>query len=84
MAYYYAVQVTTGADGVTTATVPPGTSWVGQPFTDSTYLIKTITPIPPAQLQGVEILPARLAKECQKRGLVSDEILNRWGIGGNT
>jgi hypothetical protein len=85
LAYYYIVVAATDAKGVTTANVPTGIGWVGQLFTDKTYIIKTAEPLSPPQVKAsITITPDQITSECSKRGLIVTDVLQRWGIGGVT
>lgn len=80
--YYYIVDAVTDADGSLTASVPEGVSWVGQPHED-TYLIKTIQEIDASEVHSrVQPIPDALADECDARGLICQDVLDKWTIGG--
>lgn len=81
MAYYYVVPQLTTPEGIT-ADVPAGTSWVGSPLADGTYLVKVNTLLPAAP-DVLRVLDVDLPAACQASGIDPNDVKSVWAVGGD-
>lgn len=79
MSYYYIVGQALTDEGIT-ANVPDGTSWVGQPLTDGTYLVKTEVLLPSSYVIQRVLYDDLTTAWCSARGLIASEVKSIWGV----